>query len=106
MHNLYELDVQNQLLQIFDIESRELTEEIFLTDRIYGVTTVMSTSLREECEEISNGIISKRVVDLPSKIAPFTVHLKEGSLMIFWSPTLQERDQWIRAFKSIVVKEA
>ena len=37
---------------------------------------------------MAKGVIDKSVIELPVKeVAPFAVHLKEGSLMIFWAPT-------------------
>ena len=105
MDNLYRLDTEAQHLQIFDSEGshNEVTEEIFLTDRVSAVVTDLGTELRDDSEELSNGIVSKRIVDLPSGQggSPFAVHLKEGSLMIFWSASASERATWIRAFQSL-----
>jgi len=87
MDNHYELDTKRQVLQIFEqSDSKEPVEEIFLTDRVCGVVTNFSCELKGDCKALSNGILDKSVIDLPStKVSPFAVHLKEGSLMIFWS---------------------
>jgi len=60
--------------------------------------------LHADSEKISNGIVNKRVVELPrTDQRPFALHLKEGGLMLFWAPTAAERENWIQAFKSIQV---
>ena len=46
MDNYYELDIKSQLLQIRDCESREVTEEIFLMNRVCRVTTTLGKELR------------------------------------------------------------
>lgn len=53
-------------MQIFDGESSEISEEIFLTDRLCGVVTELGTELHVDSEKISNGMVSKRIVELPT----------------------------------------
>ena len=94
------------MLTIKDAQSKELNEEIFLTHRVCGVVTALSKELREDSEALSKGMINKSVIKLPTKqVAPFAIHLKEGSLMIFWAVSETERKQWIKAFKFIEYHE-
>ena len=79
-------------MQIHDAESRELTEEIFLMDRVCRVVTTLGKELRDNSVIASGGMIDKSVIELPTtEVAPFAVHLKEGGLMIFWALSETER---------------
>lgn len=107
MNYHYMLDVKRQVLQIFESSGApEPTEEIFLTDRVCGVVTDLSHELRSDSKQLSNGILDRRAIDLPSSsVPPFAVHLKEGGLMIFWSAAHADRNRWLRAFKSLIPKD-
>ncbi len=79
-------------------------EEIYLNDRVQQVVTYLGKDLRKDSLQISGGHVDPKQIQLPTNdVAPFAVHFTDGSLILFWSTSLKEKLQWVRAFKKLEV---
>ena len=63
--NLYELDIEQKVLTVYDARSEELIEQVYLEGRVTQVVTALQNTLVDNTEEISNGLISSEKVSLP-----------------------------------------
>ena len=83
--NLYELDIEQKVLTVYDAGTEELIEQVYLEGRVRHVVTTLQSTLVDNSEEISDGLINPEKVSLPqTEAAPFAVVLDEECLMLFW----------------------
>ena len=89
-------------MKVVNGDTEEVIEEIYLATRLCTVVTALNCELPDDAFDISGGWFDPSEVELPSQdVAPIALHFTDGSLMIFWANTVEERARWETAFQAV-----